>query len=82
MALWVTEDAMGSGDIYPECPSSIASKDFSSMLNERPGCFIRLETGFKDRETFPFHSKRFKFNNDVLLIGVSYWAWLVGTGLI
>ncbi|MAI11558.1 MAG: peptidase M20 [Rhodospirillaceae bacterium TMED167] len=82
LALRVAEDVVGSSDIYPEYPPSMASEDFSFMLNERPGCFMRLGTGFNDRETFPLHSTRYEFNDDVLPIGASYWARLVETVLI
>ena len=52
MAFWVLEDVLGSLDIYPEYPPSMASENFSFMLNERPDCLMRLGMGFEDRETF------------------------------
>ena len=76
-ALRVAEEVVGRSNIYPECPPSMASEDFSFMLNERPGCFMRLGTGFESRETYPLHSTRYEFNDDVLPIGASYWARLV-----
>ena len=76
-ALRVAEEVVGKSNIYPECPPSMASEDFSFMLNERPGCFMRLGTGFESRETYPLHSARYEFNDDVLPIGASYWARLV-----
>ena len=56
MALRVSEGVLGNVDIYPEYRPSMASEDFSFMLNERPGCLMRLEMGFEDRETFPLYS--------------------------
>ncbi len=81
LALRVAEDVVGSEDIFPEYPPSMASEDFSFMLNERPGCFMRLGTAFDDRDTYPLHSTRYEFNDDVLPIGASYWAKLVETVL-
>jgi len=81
LALRVAEDVVGSNDIFPEYPPSMASEDFSFMLNERPGCFMRLGTAFADRDTYPLHSTRYEFNDDVLPIGASYWARLVETVL-
>ena len=52
MALRVSEEVLGSVDIYPEYPPSMASENFSFMLNERPDCLMRLGMGFEDRETF------------------------------
>ena len=73
----VAEEVVGSEGIYPEYLPSMASEDFSFMLNERPGCFMRLGSGFTDRETFPLHSTRYQFNDDVMPIGASYWVRLV-----
>jgi amidohydrolase len=81
LALSVAEEIVGSDDIYPEYPPSMASEDFSFMLNERPGCFMRLGGGFSDKETHPLHSTKFVFNDHVLPIGASYWAKLVETVL-
>ena len=79
LALRVAEEIVGAAEIDPEYLPSMASEDFSFMLNERPGCFMRLGSGFTDRETFPLHNSRYEFNDDVLPIGASYWARLVET---
>ena len=75
----VAKEVVGAEDIYPEYPPSMASEDFSFMLNERPGCFMRLGSGFHGRETFSLHNSRYEFNDEILPIGASYWAQLVET---
>ena len=42
------------------------------MLNERPGCFMRLGTVLEDRQTFTTLSAQYVFNDDVLPIAASY----------
>ena len=75
----MAEEIVGATEIDPVYLPSMASEDFSFMLNERPGCFMRLGSGFADKETFPLHNSRYEFNDDVLPIGASYWARLVET---
>lgn len=53
LARKVVEEIVGTPEINPEYLPSMASEDFSFMLSERPGCFMRLGSGFTDRETFP-----------------------------
>ena len=79
IALKVVEEIVGTPEIDPEYLPSMASEDFSFMLNERPGCFMRLGSGFTDLETFLLHNSRYEFNDDVLPIGASFWARLVET---
>lgn len=76
-ALGIAEEVVGAEQIHPDYPPSMASEDFSFMLNERPGCFMRLGSAFPQGDTHPLHSTRYNFNDDVLPVGASYWAHLV-----
>ena len=47
------------------------------MLNERPGCFVRLGSG----PAAPLHSSTYDFNDKALAVGASFWTRLVETVL-
>ncbi len=81
VALKVAEDVVGGQAIDVAYPPTMASEDFAFMLNEVPGCFIRLGTAPKGEVSHPLHTSRYKFNDDVLPIGASFWAHLAETVL-
>jgi hippurate hydrolase len=47
------------------------------MLNARPGAFIFIGNG----NSSELHSDTYDFSDEVIPIGVSYWARLVETAL-
>ena len=57
---------------------SMASEDFSYMLQARPGCYVWLgiDPG-ENKNVFSLHSSNYDFNDDVLPTGAAYWATLV-----
>jgi hippurate hydrolase len=55
------------------CSPLMASEDFSYFLNKVPGCYIFLGNGTHTRS----HRSDFDFNDDILPVGISYWATLV-----
>jgi len=77
----VANDVVGAENVDPTYPPTMASEDFSFMLNARPGCFVRIGSGFSDRESFPLHNSKYEFNDVILPIGASFWAKLVETVL-
>ncbi|MDN5568513.1 MAG: M20/M25/M40 family metallo-hydrolase, partial [Paracoccus sp. (in: a-proteobacteria)] len=54
---------------------SMASEDFSFMLNECPGAYIWLGAG-RDGENPGLHSAKFDFNDAVLPVGAEFWVRL------
>ena len=76
VALGVAEEVVGSEAIDVAYPPTMASEDFAFMLNEVPGCFVRLGTAPQGEIYHPLHSAQYKFNDDVLPIGASFWARL------
>jgi len=76
VALGVAEEVVGSEAIDVAYPPTMASEDFAFMLNEVPGCFVRLGTAPEGEIYHPLHSALYKFNDDVLPIGASFWARL------
>ena len=71
-------DLLGEDNIIRNPTPSMASEDFSYMLEKRPGCYVWLGIGSKEGvSTELLHSSRYDFNDDVLTIGASYWVKLV-----
>ena len=71
-------DLLGEDNIIRNPTPSMASEDFSYMLEKRPGCYVWLGIGPKEGvSTELLHSSRYDFNDDVLTIGASYWVKLV-----
>jgi len=73
----VVRDVLGDEGLEPAYPRTMASEDFSFMLNARPGCFVRIGAAFDGRVSAPLHNSKYEFNDDVLPIGASFWARLV-----
>jgi amidohydrolase len=73
----VVRDVLGEDGLEPAYPKTMASEDFSFMLNARPGCFVRIGSAFEGRESHPLHNSKYEFNDAVLPIGASFWARLV-----
>ena len=62
-----------NGDIEPR----LFSEDFSIMANEKPGCFILMGNGISEQHSRPLHASNYDFNDELLVIGSSYWTELV-----
>ena len=61
------------GDIEPR----LFSEDFSIMSEEKPGCFVLMGNGTEGSYAKPLHSPDYDFNDELLVIGSSYWSELV-----
>jgi hippurate hydrolase len=56
----------------------MGSEDFAYMLQERPGCYVWLGNGTEGGPGgCAVHNPRYDFNDDIAVIGASYWATLV-----
>ena len=53
------------------------SEDFSVMSKAKPGCFVLMGNGTKGSNGRPLHAADYDFNDELLVIGSSYWAELV-----
>ena len=62
-----------NGDIEPR----LFSEDFSVMASEKPGCFVLMGNGTSEQHSRPLHADNYDFNDDLLVIGSSYWTELV-----
>ena len=71
-------DLVGEDKVVRNPIPSMASEDFSYMLQARPGCYVWLGIGkVEDKNRFSLHSSNYDFNDHVLPIGAAYWATLV-----
>ena len=61
-----------NGDIEPR----LFSEDFSIMSKAKPGCFVLMGNGTKDSNSRPLHASDYDFNDELLIIGSSYWVEL------
>jgi len=64
---------VGEKNIKRVSPASMGGEDFSYYMEEIPGCYIRMGSGFEDRMNYPAHSSKFDFNEDAMKYGT---AWL------
>ena len=69
-------NTVGKDKVLREYPPSLASEDFSFMLQEKPGCYVWLGNGPGEGGCM-LHNPHYDFNDDVLQTGVSYWINLV-----
>jgi hippurate hydrolase len=52
------------------------SEDFAYMLEQRPGCLIRIGNGTGTNVPL-LHTARYDFNDENLVVGAAYWVKLV-----
>ena len=71
------EAAFGEGKVDTTVPPTMGSEDFSYMLEERPGAFINIGNG----ESAGLHHPAYEFNDEVIPVGVTYWANLIETAM-
>ena len=56
----------------------MGSEDFAYMLQARPGCYVWLGNGTEGGPGgCAVHNPHYDFNDDIAVIGASYWATLV-----
>ncbi len=68
---------VGGGLVGSHAPIT-GAEDFSLMLEARPGAFMFVGTGTGPDGTSPnVHTPHFDFNDDIIPLGVAYWASVV-----
>lgn len=73
----VASQIVGEDRVDPNVAPFMVGEDFSFMLEERPGAFIFMGNG----PTAGLHHAEYDFDDEVIPVGVSYWARLVETAL-
>jgi hippurate hydrolase len=75
LARRVAQELVGS-DHVTDIDRLTGSEDFAYMLQQRPGCLLRIGNG--DGDDVPLlHTARYDFNDDNLTVGSAYWVRLV-----
>ncbi len=64
----------GITKVHRNIPASMASEDFSFMLQQTPGAYIWLGNG---ADSAPLHSPFYDFNDELLSLGARYWLNLI-----
>jgi len=70
------EQVLGKDSVIFDAPPSMASEDFSFMLEARPGAYIWLGAG-EGKKGGMLHNTGYDFNDDLLASGASFWVQLV-----
>ncbi|PCJ91910.1 MAG: amidohydrolase [Hyphomicrobiales bacterium] len=68
---------VGDSKVDTNVAPVMGGEDFSFMLEQRPGAFIFVGNG----DTAGLHHPEYDFNDEIIPIGVSYWAKLVETAM-
>ena len=75
------ENTVGAEKVLRDYPPSLASEDFSFMLEEKSGCYVWLGNGPGEGGCM-LHNPHYDFNDDILHAGISYWINLVKEELV
>jgi len=68
---------VGTENVVTTPPPSMGSEDFAWMLQDHPGCYIRVGNGEGMDGGCVVHNPGYDFNDDAAIYGASYWATLV-----
>ncbi|HEY3597625.1 MAG TPA: M20/M25/M40 family metallo-hydrolase, partial [Paraburkholderia sp.] len=72
----VARELVGSDNVVANTDILMGSEDFSFMLQQRPGTFLRLGNGVGE-DGCMVHNPHYDFNDRNLPIGAAYWTRLV-----
>ena len=67
---------LGKENSNGDCEARLFSEDFSIMSAAKPGCFVLMGNGTTGSHSQPLHASNYDFNDELLVIGSSYWAEL------
>jgi len=72
----VAEELVGTDNVVDNIEQVTGSEDFAYMLQQRPGCFVRIGNGVGEKPPL-LHTARYDFNDTNLTVGSAYWVRLV-----
>lgn len=76
IAIKVAQELVGVDRVNLQPIPSMGSEDFAFMLQETPGCYVWLGNGSSDGGCL-LHNPHYDFNDEILVVGASYWVKLV-----
>jgi hippurate hydrolase len=78
IAAGVAAKVVGAAKVMLGAEPLMGSEDFAYMLQARPGCYVWLGNGMEGGPGgCSVHNPHYDFNDDIAVIGASYWATLV-----
>lgn len=81
----VARDLLGTENVEDNVEPCMGAEDFGAMLLEAPGCYVWMGQGEPDKKDSPhnqyLHNTGYDFNDDIIPIGVEYWARLAEAAL-
>lgn len=72
----VAAELVGPSKVHSDHPPCMGAEDFAFMLERRPGSYVWMGQGGGE-EGRVCHSPFYDFNDEVLVLGASYWVRLV-----
>ena len=80
IAAGVAAQVVGEANVKMGAPPLMGSEDFAYMLEAKPGCYIWLGNGTEGGPGgCAVHNPHYDFNDEISVLGASYWAKLVET---
>jgi len=76
-AMAAARTVVGKDMVDGNCEPKLFSEDFSQMTMVKPGCYILIGNGTEGVHGQSLHSSNYDFNDELLVIGSSYWSELV-----
>ncbi|KAA5606325.1 amidohydrolase [Roseospira marina] len=76
LAVEVMRSIVGEANVNPDGQPTMGGEDFAFMLQEKPGCYVRLGAG-PGQAGCMLHNTGYDFNDDILTLGATYWVRLV-----
>ena len=74
-AIDVAQSLFGKDKVHGDAAPAMGSEDFAFLLEAvKKGTFVFLGAG--DKDCFPVHHPKYDFDDDLIVIGASYWAGL------
>ncbi len=67
----------GNKNTERDCLPRLFSEDFAIMSDAKPGCFVLMGNGTNGSHSRPLHAPDYDFNDELLVLGSSYWSELV-----
>ena len=72
----VAKKIFGDANVNTEIDPSMGGEDFSYLLEKKPGSYLYIGQGDANHKAH-LHTTKYDFNDNLLPIGVNYWAELV-----
>lgn len=75
---------VGDQNVNANVEPCMGAEDFGAMLQEVPGCYIWMGQGEADKNSphsKGLHTTGYDFNDDIIPLGIEYWARLVEASL-